>query len=81
SQAFETFQKFKALVENEVGRKIKTLHSDRGGEFTSNEVQDLPGSSWDSSTNASYSPHHNRMVVERRNRTIMEMVRCMIDYS
>ncbi|KAH9299486.1 hypothetical protein KI387_031168 [Taxus chinensis] len=28
SQAFETFQKFKALVKNEVGRKIKTLCSD-----------------------------------------------------
>ncbi|KAH9300937.1 hypothetical protein KI387_012520, partial [Taxus chinensis] len=39
SQAFETFQKFKALVENEVGRKIKTLCSDQGGEFTSNEFK------------------------------------------
>ena len=35
--AFEAFKHFKKLAEIEKGMKIKTLKSDRGGEFTSNE--------------------------------------------
>ena len=37
SDVFEAFKCFKNLVETEKGMKIKTLRSDRGGEFTSNE--------------------------------------------
>ncbi|GJW57803.1 retrovirus-related pol polyprotein from transposon TNT 1-94 [Tanacetum coccineum] len=33
SQAFEAFKKFKAMVEKEKGLKIKSMRSDRGGEF------------------------------------------------
>ncbi len=40
-EAFEKFKSFKALVENESGYKIKSLRSDRGGEFTSNEFFDF----------------------------------------
>jgi hypothetical protein len=36
-EAFEKFQIFKALVENELDLKIKCLISDRGEEYTSNE--------------------------------------------
>ena len=36
-EAFEKFQIFKALVENELDLKIKCLRFDRGGEYTSNE--------------------------------------------
>jgi len=35
-EAFEKFEAFKALVENESYHKIKCFRSDRGGEFTSN---------------------------------------------
>ena len=31
------FQEFKALVENQTGRKIRALRSDNGGEYTSKE--------------------------------------------
>jgi hypothetical protein len=34
-EAFDTFKRFKALVENERGCKIKCLMTDRGGEFCS----------------------------------------------
>jgi hypothetical protein len=30
---FENFKTFKELVENQIGRKLKAIHSDRGGEF------------------------------------------------
>ncbi|GJV20712.1 retrovirus-related pol polyprotein from transposon TNT 1-94 [Tanacetum coccineum] len=33
SKAFEVFKKFKAMVEKEKGLKIKSMRSDRGGEF------------------------------------------------
>ena len=36
-EAFEKFKIFKNIVENESGVKIKSLRSDRGGEFTSRE--------------------------------------------
>ena len=37
SETFENFKKFKALVEKQSGCSIKTLRSDRGGEFNFNE--------------------------------------------
>ena len=37
SKAFECFKIFKEMVENETDLKIKTLRSENGGEFTSNE--------------------------------------------
>ena len=36
SEAFENFKQFKDLVEKQSGCPLKTLRSDRGGEFTSN---------------------------------------------
>lgn len=37
SQAFDCFKKFKSLVEKQSGCQIKTLRTDRGGEFVSDE--------------------------------------------
>lgn len=37
SEALQKFKSFKVLVENEKDLKIKCLHFDNGGEFTSNE--------------------------------------------
>ena len=37
SEVFENFKRFKALVEKQSGCSIVALHSDRCGEFTSNE--------------------------------------------
>jgi transposase InsO family protein len=34
-EAFEKFKQYKALVENEIGHKIKVLRSDNRGEFVS----------------------------------------------
>ena len=33
SESFEKFKEFKAQVENQTGKSIKTLGSDRGGEY------------------------------------------------
>lgn len=37
SEAFERFKRLKASIEQEAGTSIRTLRTDRGGEFTSNE--------------------------------------------
>ena len=58
--------------------KIKTLRSDRGGEFTSDEFSKYcleHGIKRQLTT--PYSPQNN-VVVERKNRTVVSMVRAML---
>lgn len=77
-QALEEFKGFKKLVENEHNSKIKCLRSDRGGEFTSrNFNQFCISEGVKRQLTTPYTPHHNGMV-ERRNRTILNMTRCML---
>ena len=40
-EVFSRFQEFKALVENQTRRKIKTLRSNNGGEYTSKAFKDF----------------------------------------
>ena len=75
---FGKFKEFKALIENHSERRIKTLRSDNGGEYTSNEFEAFCkeyGIKREITT--PYNPQHNG-VVERKNRTIMEAVKTMI---
>lgn len=41
SEAFEKFKIFKALTENQTGKSIKAVRSDRGGEFCSRDFKEL----------------------------------------
>ena len=78
SKAFEKFKILKNKVENESGVKIKSLRSDRGGEFTSREL------------NIYYEEHGIRRqlssphmpekngIAEIRNRSIAEVARDML---
>ncbi|PNY02870.1 copia-type polyprotein [Trifolium pratense] len=77
--AFETFKKFKALVEKESNCNIQTLRTDKNGEFTSHEFNEF------CSTNgikrqltAAYTPQQNG-VSERNNKTLLNMVRSMLN--
>jgi hypothetical protein len=38
-EVFSRFQEFKALVENQIGKKIKVLRSNNGEEYTSKEFE------------------------------------------
>ena len=40
SESFEKFKEFKNEVQNQLGKNIKTLRSDRGGEYLSLELDD-----------------------------------------
>ncbi|GJY66091.1 retrovirus-related pol polyprotein from transposon TNT 1-94 [Tanacetum coccineum] len=78
SQAFEAFKKFKAMVEKEKGLKIKSMRSDRGGEFLSKEFNKFcEDNGIRRFLTAPYSPQQNG-VRERKNRTILNMVRSML---
>jgi hypothetical protein len=78
SEAFTVFKKFKAHSEKECGNPIKILRTDRGGEFTSHEFANFcEMHGIQRQLTAAYSPQQNG-VAERRNRTIMNMVRSML---
>ena len=80
SEAFESFKRFKKLVEQETGNKIKTFRTDRGGELCSGEFRAFCESHGiQRHLTAPYSPQQNG-VVERRNRTLMEMTRSIMKH-
>ena len=78
SDAFEAFKHFKKLAETEKGMKIKTLRSDRGGEFTLDEFSKyFLEYGIKRQLTAPYSPQQNG-AVERKNITVVSMVRSML---
>ena len=67
-EVFNMFKEFKALIKNHTANKIKTIRSDNGGEFTSNEFKELSkeaGIKRELST--PYNPQQNG-VAEQKNR-------------
>eukprot|EP00253_Pinus_taeda_P023123 PITA_23123 len=78
SEVFEKFRNFKALVENKSGLHIKVLRTDRGGEYISKEFLIFCRENGiHKQFKAGYTPQQNG-VVERKNRTIMDMARSML---
>lgn len=81
SEAFETFKKFHFMFECQAQSQIGTLQIDNGGEFTSLIFEDY--------LRQNGVPHHltipgtseQNSVVERMNRTIMNMVRAMLYFK
>ena len=62
-KVFEIFKRFKILVENQSKKRIKVLRTN--GDGVDHEVT------------SPYTPQHNG-IGERRNRTILDMARCML---
>ena len=81
SETFDKFKEYRALVEKQLGKVIKTLRSDRGGEYLSEEFEDfLREEGIMSQLTAPGTPQQNG-VAERRNRTLLDMVRSMMSYA
>ena len=81
SEVFEKFKEYKSEVENELGKSIKVLRSDRGGEYLSQEFQDyLKENGILSQWTPPYTPQLNG-VSEKRNRTLLDMVRYMMSHA
>ena len=77
-EAFERFKEFRNEVEKELERSIKSLRSDRGGEYLSQGFLDyLKDNEILSQRTPPYMPQHNG-VVDRENRTLLDMVRYIV---
>jgi transposase InsO family protein len=78
SDAVEAYKRFEARATNESGQRIIALRTDNGGEFCSGAFEEhlaKQGTRHELSTPR--TPSQNG-VAERANRTVGEMVRCMI---
>ncbi|KAJ9545029.1 hypothetical protein OSB04_024736 [Centaurea solstitialis] len=67
SESYERFKEFQNEVQNQLDKRIKFLRSDRGGEYLSDEFDN-------------HLMEQNG-VSERRNRTLLDMVRTMMCHS
>ena len=78
SESFEMFKEFQQEVENQLGKTIKALRSDRGGEYLSQDFIDhLKSCGLLSQRTPPGTPQLNG-VFERRNRTLLDMIRSMM---
>nr|KYP62895.1 Retrovirus-related Pol polyprotein from transposon TNT 1-94 [Cajanus cajan] len=78
SEALVIFKQYKNYVEKESSCSIKCLRTDRGGEFVSLEFNDFcKEQGIKRQLTTAYMPQQNG-VVKRKNRTVMNMVRCML---
>ncbi|KAK8597195.1 hypothetical protein V6N12_065671 [Hibiscus sabdariffa] len=81
SEALEKFKEFRNEVQNEHGKSIKALRSDQGGEYLSHEFDELlKECGIVSQLTPPGTPQWNG-VSERRNRTLLDMVRSMMSHS
>ncbi|RVW45213.1 Retrovirus-related Pol polyprotein from transposon TNT 1-94 [Vitis vinifera] len=81
SEAFEKFKEFRAEAEKQLSKSIKTLRSDRGGEYLVYEFKDYLIENGILSQLTAPRTHQQNGVAERRNRTLLDMMRSMMSYS
>jgi hypothetical protein len=78
-EAFEKFKVLKALTENQTGKRLKAVRSDRGGEFSSGNFKELCDKH---GIKREYTIPRNPQqngVVERKNRSVQQMARSMMN--
>ncbi|WZZ65001.1 hypothetical protein YC2023_076371 [Brassica napus] len=81
SESFEKFKEFQNEVQNQLDKKIKALRSDRGGEYLSQAFNDhLRECGIVSQLTPPGTPQWNG-VSERRNQTLLDMVRSMMSHA
>jgi transposase InsO family protein len=77
-EAMTVFKEFQARAKAEAGRKLSTLHIDRGGEFMRRGfLEHCINNGNQRHFTTPHSPEQNG-VVERRNQSIMGMARSMM---
>ena len=78
SEAFDKFKEFKALTENQTGKRVKRIRDDNGGEYFSKEFDEFcKENGVFREPTIPYTPQQNG-VAERMNRTIMDNVRALL---
>jgi len=77
SDVFDTFKKWKDLVENEIGKRLKCLRSDNGGEYCRKYFDKYCSEPRIRRENIVLGTPQENGVSERMNKTNMERARCM----
>jgi transposase InsO family protein len=78
-EVFIKFQEFKAEIENLMNKKIKTLRTDNGGEYTSKEfVAFYKSAGIRRELTVPHNPQQNGLA-ERKNRSIEETVKSLLN--
>lgn len=78
SDVFQALRDFVAMIENQTGKRIKSIQSDNGREFVNATTDNfLKDHGIIIRLTVLYSPQQNG-VVERRNRSLVEMARCLL---
>ena len=78
NETFSMFKKFKALVENQTGRKIKKLRTDNGLEFVESEFEEFCTMNGIARHKTLVGKPQQNGIAERINRTLLEKARCML---
>ena len=78
SETFEKFKEFQVETEKQLGKPTNALRSDRGGEYLDEDfISYLTDNGILSQLTAPGTPQQNG-VAERRNRTMLDMIRSML---
>ena len=77
SEVFDTFRKWKAMVENETGLKIKRVRSDNGGEYRDNGFREFCANNGIKMEKMVPMTPQQNGVAKRMNRTLNERARSM----
>jgi transposase InsO family protein len=78
-ESFEKFKIFKDLTKTQTGKRLKVVRSDRGGDFMSRDFKEFYD---EHGIKREYTIPRNPQqngVVERKNRTVHEMARSMMN--
>jgi transposase InsO family protein len=78
SQTQETLKIFLRRAQNEFGMIIKKIRSDNGTEFKNSQIEGFLEEGIKHEFSSPYKPQQNG-VVERKNRTLLDMARTMLD--
>ncbi|GJV31850.1 retrotransposon protein, putative, ty1-copia subclass [Tanacetum coccineum] len=80
-EVFNTFKVFQNEVKNQLGKKIKAIQSDRGGEYLRHKfVNHTKSCGIVSQLTLPYAPQHNG-VSERMNQTLLDMIRSIMNLT
>jgi transposase InsO family protein len=78
SQTQETLKRFLRWAQNEFGLRIKKIRSDNGTEFKNSQIEGFLEEGIKHEFSSPYTPQQSS-VVERKNRTLLDMARTMLD--
>jgi hypothetical protein len=77
-QTRETLKRFLRRAQNEFGLRIKKIRSDNGTEFKNSQIEGFLEEGIKHEFSSPYTPQQNG-IVERKNRTLLDMARTMLD--